>query len=195
MNPLIITVHGMGGSTYYHNQYLIPALHGAGFDNVHTFWFDTRYGINNCAKFLENMIEYRLMIHDVPDVILIGHSAGGRIAFEADNPRIKGILSICSPLKGSWLAHKLRFLKFWYKDMITDISTPLSEERMNVPHVSIISSYMGSFDGRMWKEEMVTGKEIEVIEAPRMYHGSQLSNPEMIATIVKATKVLLDHIK
>lgn len=177
--PYIITVHGIGGSCYPHNL-LLKKLKLYGYDGS-AFSYLSCSTLSTVASKLDEYIEKKVL--DNEKVILIGHSAGGRIVLLSKNPKVMGIITIASPIQGSYLAKVFSFMKFYIGDMLSELSEPHSVDIV-IPLATITTSFILDFDGKIWTEEMRHKDSCYEKHIDNSYHsGAQIVDRRMIETI------------
>lgn len=182
---VVISIHGIFGTVYPHYP-LVNQLEKLGYETL-LFDYSSWKSIEEIAQELSKFIDE----HDPGKfpVILIGHSAGGRIALECKHASIKGIITIASPINGSYLASWVCNLPIASR-MLTDLAQPWKGE-VTVLLVCISTSFYGSFDGRMWASEMVHEKANENLHLNYSNHsGLQMVDPRMRKLIISG----LNHI-
>ena len=107
MNPILF-IHGFGGDE---KQYLpiIKYLREKGINNFYEFNYDNKYGLAPLKGVAKDLAEFINKNVKEPDINIIAISQGGIIALAYlkyfKNINIKKLFTICSPHKGSLLAH------------------------------------------------------------------------------------------
>ncbi len=177
----IITIHGIGASCYPHYP-LINKLKEDGYDSDVFIYKSRSITLREASNLLDKFIE-----ENVSDkVILVGHSAGGRIALLSEHPKIVGIITIASPIQGSYFASKTSFMNIYYGPMLLELSEPHSEE-ITIPLVTITTSYLYNFDGRIWTEEMKHKNSCYEKHIDNSFHsGAQMADDRIIDAVKEA---------
>lgn len=188
MNKLhIITIHGIGGTSYPH--YLLKnELKEQGY-NCDVFSYPScSINITEASNLLDEFIEEK--VSTTNKVILVGHSAGGRVALLSKHQQVIGIVAVASPIMGCYLARKMYFMKMYFGEMLNEIAKPHGDD-IRVPLAVITTSYFNNFDGKIWTDEMKHPKSCYDKHIDNSYHsGLQMMDGRMINEISNAIKYL-----
>tara|TARA_R100000750_G_scaffold61116_1_gene51519 strand:- start:229 stop:807 length:579 start_codon:yes stop_codon:yes gene_type:complete len=186
----IITIHGLGGSPYPHYP-LIEELKRERY-NSDTFEYNSMsLSLNEASNLLIDFIEKKV---SDDKIILVGHSAGGRIALLTNHVKIVGVITVSSPIQGSYFAARFRFASIYFGPMLLELCEKHSED-ITVPIATITTSYFNNFDGRVWKEEMIHKNSCFERHIDNSFHsGNQMKDLRMIIAIKEAISYLLQTV-
>lgn len=107
------------------------------------------------------------------NVIVLGHSAGGRVALLAKHPQIIGYIAVASPLAGSLFIRLFKpVLTALYGPLIGDIAKPHSQ-KLEKPLLTITASRFLNWDGRMFTSTMHMEGETWTEHLDNSWHSGQ----------------------
>jgi hypothetical protein len=180
----IILIHGLHGSVYPLMELQLILESNDYFVSVFSYE-STVLTLEQAAEQLESVID------QYQEVILIAHSAGGRIAVLIENPKVIGIITVASPLRGSLMASLFGF-RFYSGPMVQQLVYPHTKP-IYIPLVTITTNYYGSFDGRVFRSEMDIEGSHHTVHVDGTWHsGKQLVEPRIVEEIMNAIQYLLD---
>src|SRR6185437_1451373 len=150
---VIIIIHGIGGNIFP----LSKQLNEIGYKCYDFGYQSTKMTLVESAKRLSDFIE-EISGENKKKIILIGYEAGGRVALSCENSNIEGIITIASPIQGSWLAEQflyyLPIIGYFSGPILSDLTKPHKQE-IKIPLITITTPNRG-----MWKSEMTHKKSI-----------------------------------
>lgn len=192
---LVICIHGIGGKKFSF-YFLLQKLRQNHYAEAFSY-ASTRLSLRESADKLDKFIDKQLIKYpNVNGVVLIGHSAGGRVALLSKHELVMGAITIASPLKGAYLAERLGSVTSWfYGPMLAELAKPHDEQIIPLfPVVCITAELLFEFDGRLWKSEMIYDNAITVYNLENSHHsGIQLMNKRMEGLVDKALNDILKN--
>lgn len=156
---LVVILHGFGGSSRPSASRLglVDYLRRSGFPNVVLFDYKSFFvSLQEAADQLDIFINEQKRGCDAEHVLLVGVSAGGRVALLSKHKAVCGIVPVVSPIRGSaparlvlWLWPKIAFCP----PILRDLKDP-AECSASPPHASVCGDLFCGFDGKVRLCEM-----------------------------------------
>ena len=189
-NVYTISVHGIGTP---HSHYILQTRLNNSYNITHlVFTFDwTKLTLASVAKKLDKFID--MCVPRGKKVVLIGHSAGGRVILHSKHRSVIGLIAIAAPLGGSFF---LTLFKkpavWWYGPLIGELAKP--HGFLGKPLITITAAYFCGFDGRMFESSMHHLEEIDTFKLNWSWHsGRQVYNDETIKYIISSISTFLKN--
>lgn len=190
----VVSIHGLGGTAFSH--YPLITFLSFYFSNI-TFesysWDSKNLQYYDAVEDLEDYLN-----NFTQDLILVGHSLGGKLAMSVDNPKVKGVVTISTPHDGCEMAKILQsligpdFAKYFLGEM-HDILAYHITPKYTPKVVSITSSWTPwtPFDGRVCLSEMVHPLSDKVLHLDYSEHIVQLYDPRMWYKVAEGIEYIL----
>jgi pimeloyl-ACP methyl ester carboxylesterase len=189
MFTLVITIHGVFGSKFHH-QSLIDAIHGGDTDvcmnRALAFEWSWTEELDAVVHRLDAFIETHAA-STTRHVVLVGHSAGGRIAAMSRNWRVTRVIAVASPLNGSALAWWVNLLTLGLIPALRSMGEPVQRPPQAAPLAVITCDceFFSGFDGRVFLSEMVSPEAHIVGHFTHRHSGGQFSDERCTAMIIE----------
>lgn len=198
---LILTIHGLGGSSttlYPMKKYIEQYYKPKSGERLIVDSFDyasKKSKFEDIISALNDKINKFDWENDSEKCILIGHSLGGVVGVHIQNPRVKDIITISSPINDCKLAKKVnenvptKVSSFLFGNVYDNlISPPLIKQNDDVKIICITSSSLPSmaFDGRVYVDEMVHPQAHRTYHLEYSGHVSQLLDVRMMRLVYES---------
>jgi pimeloyl-ACP methyl ester carboxylesterase len=181
-NVLVVALHGLGGSSrpLASRLGLVNYLRSYGFPNVVLFNYKSFVvSLQEAADQLDAFIDEQKRYFEAEHVLLVGISAGGRIALLSKHKSVCGVVPVLSPIRGSGPARLLQWL--WPKvlfcpPIIRDLKYP-ADCSESPPHASVCGSLFCGFDGKVCLSEMTNSSTASSTTIHWMAHNFSQIDP------------------
>lgn len=140
--------------------------------------------LKQAAEKLDKFIE--TFVPSGKRIILLGHSAGGRVILLSKHPRVIGHITIASPLQGSFFIKLFRgILVALYGPLIGDLGEPHGA-KLTKPILTITASRFLNWDGRMFESTMHLESETWTEHLEKSWHsGRQVTDERTVNFILQ----------
>lgn len=191
---LLVYIHGLYGDNVAYSKCIEPTILSIGYMSA-TYSYSSNLTLENVAIDLDSYLESLIRGHShIKRIILIGHSAGGRISLESRSPLVIGVITLMCPIQGSRLAKESILLSlFTLNFMAMDMARPAT--RLDLPHFTITcNQYTTGSDGILFSLEMISNQQIGTGDINGLNHGEdQISSPQTLQIVLTAIEALIKH--
>ena len=203
---LILTIHGLGGTSFSHypmKKYLETYLKIDNDDekiDIQSFDYPSKtIDFTDIISQIEDYLDNYSWVNDSETAILIGHSLGGIVCTNINHKRVKGVITVSTPHTGCNLAE---IVKYYAPKLVSDMAfgkmydvLTANANNSTIPKIICITSSLFpliKFDGRVHTNEMIHPQAYKTMHLEYSGHLTQLFDVRLFRLIYDGVLILLE---